>query len=185
MTIASKLRIPAAFLVAVAASLGPTLAATLAVAASPTVVPDTLPGELLGTWKIIRVIPTQNQACWPSARTLVGATLTYQPGAMRWRGGEVPLTGVVTRSLTAEEFRQEAAQTWGVALTLADLHIATPIVTEVDLQHEDADITGSTTEVPGDSVLLARRNTIVVSACGTFFEAVRIKEGVAPARSIR
>jgi hypothetical protein len=35
------------------------------------------------------------------------------------------------------------------------------------------DITGATTEVPGDSVLLAGPNRIVVSACGVYFEATR------------
>jgi len=44
---------------------------------------------------------------------------------------------------------------------------------EVDMQHEDADITGATTEVPGDSVLLAGPSRIIVSACGVFFEARR------------
>jgi len=41
------------------------------------------------------------------------------------------------------------------------------------MQHEDADITGATTEVPGDSVLLAGPSRIIVSACGVFFEARR------------
>jgi hypothetical protein len=56
---------------------------------------------------------------------------------------------------------------------LAELGIRTEQVTEIDLQHEDADITGATTEVPGDTVVIAGPGRIVVSACGVFYEAVR------------
>jgi hypothetical protein len=45
------------------------------------------------------------------------------------------------------------------------------------MQHDDADITGSTTEVPGDSVLIVSPNHIVVSACGLYYEAAREKSG--------
>ena len=46
-------------------------------------------------------------------------------------------------------------------------------VTEVKLQHEDMDITSASTEVPGDSVLVASPNRIVVSAYGVYLEATR------------
>jgi hypothetical protein len=46
-------------------------------------------------------------------------------------------------------------------------------VTEVDIQHEDSDVLPASTAVPGDSVLLAGPNRIVVSACGVYFEATR------------
>ena len=44
----------------------------------------------------------------------------------------------------------------------------------MNLQHEDMDITGATTEVPGDSVLVAGQGRIVVSACGVYMEARRL-----------
>jgi hypothetical protein len=153
--------------------MGSLLVATLCVACLP-ITAEPLPSRLAGTWKITRVLPTKATTCWDAtqAAPLVGSTLVYRDGAMSWRGGDVPLQGVVTRSVTAEEFRKENS-TLGDPPEFAELGIHATRVTEVDLQHEDADITGSTTEVPGDSVLIVAPNKIVVSACGVFFEATR------------
>jgi hypothetical protein len=153
--------------------MGSLLVAALCVACLP-ITAEPLPSRLAGTWKITRVLPTKATACWDAtqAAPLVGSTLVYRDDTMRWRGGDVPLQGVVTRSVTAEEFRKENS-TLGDPPDFAELGIRTQRVTEVDLQHEDADITGSTTEIPGDSVLIVAPNKIVVSACGVFFEATR------------
>ncbi len=99
---------------------------------------------------------------------------------MRWRGGSVPLLGITTRTVTAAEFREENRGTRGPA-NFGQIGIQAPSVTEVDLQHEDMDITAASTEVPGDSVLLAAPNRIVLSACGVYLEAVRaVKSPPAP-----
>ena len=149
-------------------SVGMLLLTAAATSAEP------LPARLAGTWRIVRVLPTSNTACWGNreATPLVGSTLTYAPRAMKWRGGQVRLAGISTRTLTDEQFRKENAGQEGTA-TFAQLGIRSRSVLEVDMQHEDMDITGATTEVPGDSVLLAGPNRIVVSACGVYFEATR------------
>jgi hypothetical protein len=133
-----------------------------------------LPTQLAGSWKITRVLPTGNTACWSAeqAAPLVGSTLSYSGTAMRWRGGEVPVQGVVLRVVTGAQFRKENSGSSGAA-DFSQLGIRSGQVVEVDMQHEDADITGATTEVPGDSILLAGPSRIVVSACGVFFEARR------------
>ena len=135
---------------------------------------DALPTGLEGTWRIVRVLPTTNTQCWDrqQATPLVGSRLTYRDDAMRWRGGEVPLEGITTRAVTAAEFRKENSGA-GEPASFAQLGIRARSVTEVDMQHEDADITGATTEVPGDSVLMVSPSHIVVSACGVYFEAER------------
>ncbi len=135
---------------------------------------EPLPGPLQGAWRITRVLPTSNTACWShdQAKPLVGSLLIYRHDALRWRGGEVPLQDITTRELTADQFSKENSGSAGAA-SFTQLGIHAPSVTEVDLQHEDMDITGATTEVPGDSVLLASPRRIVVSACGVFFEALR------------
>ena len=135
---------------------------------------EPLPGRLQGTWRITRVLPTTNNACWgkTQAEPLVGSTLTYRDSSLRWRGGAVPLEDITTRTVTDTDFRKENSGGESPA-SFAQLGIHAHAVLEVDLQHEDADITGATTEVPGDSVLLAGPNRIVVSACGVYFEATR------------
>jgi hypothetical protein len=98
--------------------------------------------------------------------------LSYSNRSMHWQGGSVPLQGVAMREVTDEQFRKENTGDNGFA-DFTQIGIHTPSVIEVDLQHDDADITGATTEVPGDSILLAGPNRIVVSACGIYFEATR------------
>lgn len=136
---------------------------------------ESLPAALRGSWHITRILPTKNTACWgqDKAAQLIGSTLTYADHAMRWQGGPVPLQGIITREVTAEDFASENSGSTSVLnLDMVGIHAAS--VTEVDLQHEDADITGATTEVPGDAVLLAGPNRIVVSACGVYYEATRV-----------
>ena len=132
--------------------------------------PQSMPVAIRGEWRIVKIIPTTNVACWDNdrAKTLLNSTLRYAPGSMRWQGGEVPIPEALTRTLTVRQFQDE------YKTSLAELGIHAPSVTEIDLQHEDADITGATTEVPGDSILLAGPGRIVVSACGIFFSAVRV-----------
>jgi hypothetical protein len=135
---------------------------------------EPLPSRLQGSWRIVRVLPTGNTPCWApeQAQPLVGSTLSYSQNALRWKGGSVPLLDINTRTVTADEFMKENGGGAGAA-RFTQLGIRSSSVLEVDFQHEDMDITGSTTEVPGDSVLLAGPNRIVVSACGVFFEATR------------
>ncbi|QMV18854.1 hypothetical protein GOB94_09290 [Granulicella sp. 5B5] len=148
---------------------------TVLLIGSATSLADPLPAQLQGTWRIARLIPTTNMGCWDSARAqfLVGTTLTYSPKTLHWQGGDVPLTGIVTRMINENDLKAEFDGDPKPA-DFAQLQIKQPIVTEVNLQHEDADITGGSTEVPGDSVLLVAPNRILGSACGVYFEAQRV-----------
>ena len=150
------------------------LAAVLPLVAA-TLSAEPLPLRLGGAWRITRVLPTTNTACWDKqqAQPLLGSTLNYRDDSLRWRGGSVPLEGIATRTVSEATFAHENNRGEAPA-TFAQLGIHAHSVLEVDLQHEDADITGATTEVPGDSVLLAGPNRIVVSACGVYFEAIRV-----------
>jgi len=130
---------------------------------------QSMPASITGVWRIVKVLPTHNAACWDEGRAkrLVGSTLRYQQGAMTWQGGVIEVPEALSRSLSRSKFLEE------YKVDLAELGIRTEQVTEIDLQHEDADITGATTEVPGDTVVVAGPGRIVVSACGVFYEAVR------------
>ena len=132
--------------------------------------PQSMPTSIRGQWRIVKILPTAgNVACWEQAKakTLVGTNLIYSPGRMVWRGGAIDIPEAITRTLSQRKFQDE------YKVDFAELGIHAASVTEVDLQHEDADITGATTEVPGDTIVLAGPNHIVVSACGVFYSAVR------------
>jgi len=132
--------------------------------------PPAMPPTILGSWRITKILPTNNVSCWDDAqaKSLLGTTLRYAPGKMTWKGGSVAIPEALTRTLNADNLLDE------YRVRFAELGIHAPSVTEIDLQHEDADITGATTEVPGDTILLAAPGRIVVSACGIFYSAVRI-----------
>ena len=132
-----------------------------------------MPQALRGEWRIVKILPTKNASCWDEARAreLVGSRLRYEEGKMTWMGGTVDVSDTYPRTLTAQAFRGE------YKVGLEELGIRAGVVTEFDLQHEDADVTGSTTEVPGDTVVLAGPGRIVVSACGVFYSAVRATPG--------
>lgn len=139
---------------------------------------ERLPQQVAGTWRITRVLPARSgAACWTEkeAQPLVGSLLDYTQHSMRWQGGTVALHGITTRVVSSAELAEEAPAGEGrAALRLTDLGIQAKGVTEVNLQHDDMDITGATTEVPGDSVLAAGPGRIVVSACGVYMEARRV-----------
>ena len=132
-----------------------------------------VPASLVGTWRVEKILTVAKTACWDEIRgkELMGSELEYGAGEMVWKGGAVPLIGLraVDRTLTRAKYEEE----YGV--TLKTLGIAAGSVQEVDLQHEDADVTGDSTEVPGDTVVLAGAGRIVVSACGVYYEAVRVR----------
>ena len=54
------------------------------------------------------------------------------------------------------------------------LGITTAKVKQVTIKHPPADITGGTTEIPGDVVLLKDHSTIILSVCNVYFEAKRL-----------
>jgi len=131
---------------------------------------QSMPPSIAGKWRIVRILPTHNPQCWDAgrARSLVGTRLRYQAGAMVWQGGVEPVAESLNRTLSRRQFLEE------YKVDLPEVGIMAASVEEIDLQHEDADVTGATTEVPGDTILLAGPGRIVVSACGVFYTAVRM-----------
>ena len=129
-----------------------------------------MPASITGKWRIVKILPTHNPQCWDEvrAKSLVGSTLVYQAHAMVWSGGAVPISDALSRTLSRRKYKDE------YQVDLPELGIVAGSVEEIDLQHEDADITGATTEVPGDTIVIAGPGRIVVSACGVFYSAVRV-----------
>ena len=131
---------------------------------------QSIPSSLSGKWRLVKILPTHNPQCWDEtrAKSLVGTLMVYQAHAMVWQGGAVPITDALSRTLSRPSFQNE------YRVDLPELGITAGSVEEIDLQHEDADITGATTEVPGDTILIAAPGRIVVSSCGVFYAAVRL-----------
>jgi len=131
---------------------------------------QSMPISITGKWRIVKILPTNNQQCWDEnrAKSMIGTTLTYQAHAMVWSGGAEAISDALSRTLTKRSFREEHN------VDLPELGIAAASVEEIDLQHEDADVTGATTEIPGDTIVIAGPGRIVVSACGVFYAAVRV-----------
>jgi hypothetical protein len=140
--------------------------------------PQSMPPSIAGRWRIVKILPTHNPQCWDEdrAKSLLGTTLVYLAGAMVWQGGAESITDALSRTISRRKFQDE------YKVDLPELGISAASVTEIDLQHEDADITGATTEVPGDTIVLAGPGRIVVSACGVFYSAVRIPARTAGTR---
>ena len=133
---------------------------------------QSIPTLIVGRWRIQKILPTHNPQCWDEdeAKALIGNTLTYQAHAMTWRGGTEPISYALSRTQNRSSFMEE------YKVDLPELGITAQSVEEIDLQHEDADVTGATTEIPGDTILVAGRGRIVVSACGVFYSAIRVAD---------
>ena len=146
------------------------LAPCVAAAQAPTAVP----AALLGKWRVTRVLKTTNAQCWDAAqrKKLVGSTLEYKPRTLVWQAGKEPLTGLIAVERTLDHVQY--AKDYHVSFAELGLP-ANAQLREITLQHEDEDVTGCSTEVPGDTVLLAAPGRILVSVAGVYFEALRLR----------
>jgi hypothetical protein len=136
-----------------------------------------VPQHLRGRCVIKRELPTSTISCWDDkeAKQLIGTTIEYRTNSFRWKDKVVNHPAINVRVLTAKQFHDENSGSGANSsqVTFQQLGIRAPYVRQVELAHEAADITGATTETPGDRVLMKGRNTIVFSVCNVYFEAQR------------
>ncbi|HTV93465.1 MAG TPA: hypothetical protein VMG98_12190 [Verrucomicrobiae bacterium] len=59
-------------------------------------------------------------------------------------------------------------------VTFRELGIKANNVTEIVIQHQPANITGGTAEIPGDTVLVKDANKLIFPVCNVYFEARRV-----------
>jgi hypothetical protein len=126
---------------------------------------QSIPKELWGRWVVRKEVPTTAIACWgeEQAERLIGTEVEYSAGSFRWRE-------VVTKNPTAEI---SGRGTNSSQITFEQLGINSGKVTQVIIHHPAANITKATVEIPGDSVLIKDKNTIIFSVCSVYFEAER------------
>lgn len=138
---------------------------------------QTIPKELWGTWIVSREIPTTTISCWgeKEAKTLIGTELEYSVGFFRWQKVVTENPKAETTTVAATQFHDEnsGGSANGSQVTFQQLGIGAEKATHVTIQHPDAEITGSTVEIPGDNVLIKDQHTIIFSVCNVYFQAER------------
>lgn len=137
-----------------------------------------IPKGLWGRWRITRILPTQTISCWSDkeAKPLLGTEIDYGARLLRWQTTEASHIDSEVRDVTAEQFeiQNSSPSGNGSQVDFRQLGIRASKVRQVLINHDDANITGATTGIPGDNVLVKGKNTIVLSVCNVYFEAERI-----------
>lgn len=141
-------------------------------AASPplsnaSVLATSMPRELWGVWTVTRALPGEGfTPCNEGFQNaMLGTQIEYSPDLFRWKDTTVKQPRVkeelVSTQALSNEYRTDIAQ----------LGFSSSTVTLVTIAHPDANLTGATIEIPGDTVLLKAPGTIVFTVCGDWFEA--------------
>jgi hypothetical protein len=160
MRISAKQLIGSALLIGLAASL----------------MAQEIPRRLRGTWIVKHEIPTRTICCWGEAEAhrLIGTEIEYTADSFRWKNTITRHPTVQVVNLSAEQFHDEnSGGANDSQVDFRQLGIRAPQATQITLGHEPAELTGATTEIPGDVVLIKGPNTIVFSVCNVYFEAQR------------
>jgi hypothetical protein len=138
---------------------------------------QSIPKELWGRWVVRKEVPTTAIACWgeEQAERLIGTEVEYSAGSFRWREVVTKNPTAEITTLTAKQFHDENSGrgTNSSQITFEQLGINSGKVTQVIIHHPAANITKATVEIPGDSVLIKDKNTIIFSVCSVYFEAER------------
>ncbi len=138
---------------------------------------QTIPKELWGTWVVRREMPTTTISCWGEmeAKSLIGTEIEYSNSMFRWNKVVTKNPEAKTTTITAAQFHDEnsGGSGSGSQVTFRQLDIHADKVTQVMVPHPAANITEATIEIPGDTVLIKDKNTIIFSVCQVYFEANR------------
>lgn len=138
---------------------------------------QTIPKEMLGRWIVSRELPATTISCWgeEEAKKLIGTDLEYSSQSFRWKEIVTKNSTAEVTTVTANQFHDENSGRGlnSSQVTFRQLGIKTDKATQVIIQHPAANIFGTTGEIPGDTVLIKNKNTIIFSVCNVYFEAKR------------
>jgi hypothetical protein len=139
-----------------------------------------IPKELVGKWLIRRELPTRTICCWgeKEAQAIIGTEIEYTANSFRWKDVKVKNPKVELTIVTAEQFERDTSSPSvnGSQVSFRQLGIKALEAKQISIGHSPAQITGATTEIPGDLVLLKNHNKIVFSVCNVYFEATRLRQ---------
>ena len=139
---------------------------------------DQVPQELLGKWKIRKVLLTDTKSCLDSKQVqiLVGTEIEYRADSFRWNTTSVKSSGAFANLISAQEFAQDNSGN-GSRVDFNQLGIVESAVKQITINHPDVTIAelsqSGSNAVPGESVLVEAPNTIILEVCNTYFEAHR------------
>ncbi len=135
---------------------------------------QSIPAHLLGKWVVTRVLPAGGVSCWSGkeAKRLVGTEIEYTGSTVRWGNQEETYQLAGVSELTDDKFHQEFSGSGG-QVSLAQVGIRADRVTLVSFTHPEMWPIHGAYEIVGEDVLLKDQNSIIVVACGVFFEAHR------------
>ena len=142
-----------------------------------TVPAQTVPKELWGTWVVHREVPTTTISCWDDkeAQKLIGTEIEYSALLFGWNKIVTKNPTTETTILTAQRFHDENSGRGSDSseVTFTHLGIKEEKAVRIVIRHPTANITSATTEIPGDTVLVKDKDTIIFSVCNIYFEAKR------------
>lgn len=138
---------------------------------------QTIPKELWGTWVVRREVPTKTISCWgdEESKKLISTEIEYSAQLFRWDKIVTKNPTAETITLTAQRFHDENSGRGSDSsqVTFTQLGISEERAVQIVIRHPIAKITGATSEIPGDTVLVKDKDTIIFSVCNVYFEAKR------------
>jgi len=138
---------------------------------------QTIPKEIWGKWVVTRELPARTISCWgeKEAKALLGTEIEYSRELFRWKNIVTNHPVAKTEIVTAAQFHDDNSGHGrdSSQVTFAEIGITAKEARQIWIQHPPANITGATIEIPGDSVLIKDKDSVVFSVCGLYFEAER------------
>lgn len=136
-----------------------------------------IPHQLIGHWTVIRTLPTKTISCWgeAEAKTVIGTEIIYAADSFEWKDAIEKNPKVTQSAISAREFtlNNSGGGANDSNVSFKQLGIASARTTQFTIEHADANVTGGTTEIPGDVVLLRDPTHIIFSICNLYFLAER------------
>ncbi|MGC1382731.1 MAG: lysozyme inhibitor LprI family protein, partial [Candidatus Acidiferrales bacterium] len=154
---------------------GETATTTAAPVGTPTA--GTIPAELIGTWTVVKTLPTKTISCWgeAEAKTVIGTDIVYTADSFQWKDAVAKDPKVTKAVLSAHNFalNNSGGGANDSNVSFKQLGITSSRAAQITIEHADANVTGGTTEIPGDVVILRDPTHLVFSVCNLYFLAQR------------
>lgn len=133
-----------------------------------------VPFQLWGKWTVSKILPVSTVSCWDQKQSdaMIGTEIEYSANSFRWKDNVTRDPAAKTETITDQKFTEDHSGS-GSFVNFKQLGIGAPSATQITITHPNAEITGATTEIPGDTVVVVDATHIVFSLCNMYFLAVK------------